>query len=62
MLDGKRKLSLNFGTGLGDQSAASENAIIVGDKVNKLGHVKIEYHLTLFSWLIYYYLPFHSIL
>jgi len=39
-----RTLGLNLGTGFGDTSAATENAVILNGKIHKLGQVDITYH------------------
>jgi Protein of unknown function (DUF2804) len=43
MIDEKRRFSLNFGRGLGNQTFASENAIIINEKIHKLGQIDISY-------------------
>jgi len=48
-----RKVSLNFGGGFGNASQATENAIIVDNKVHKLGRVDIQYdkHSLMNPWI-----------
>lgn len=39
----RRRLGLNLGFGFGDTSAATENSVLVEDKLHKLGDVKFTY-------------------
>ena len=39
----RRRLGLNLGFGFGDTSAATENSVLVEDKLHKLGEVKFSY-------------------
>jgi hypothetical protein len=42
-LEDGRRVGLNLGCGFGDLSAAGENALILEDKIHKLGPVKFDY-------------------
>jgi hypothetical protein len=39
----RRTIGLNLGCGFGDLSKANENALILGNRIHKLGEVKFEY-------------------
>lgn len=42
-LQDRRRIGLNLGFGFGDTSAATENSVLVEDKLHKLGEVKFTY-------------------
>lgn len=44
-----RTVGLNFGYGFGDQSAATENSVLIGGRIHKLGDVTIDYSDTDFT-------------
>ena len=42
-LDDKRRVGLNMGHGFGDTSSATENTLLLGGRIHKLGDVAIDY-------------------
>jgi len=47
-LPGGRRVGLNLGYGFGDNSAATENALILDGRIHKLGHVEFKYDTRYF--------------